>query len=1253
MTRTSIWDLREMRSAASPRKQSAQPPPIGSPRLARPSQGGNRRLSTIGRLAMRDRPHQAAHQAALYGHLSHLVPPPRVAESSGRLWPGRFSEACNNSAGTDAPRIAARKTETSPRSARGLGRSSSVPNGRPPPAAAARPPAMPTGIPASLAATVAQAAAIAAAAAAAAASATAASGYPPQPSSGSHAERETSSSASSCLRWTPPYEPVSYGPEGSTALEADLGAEANSRHHVPERRAHSQLSFVETVEDMLDGSIRPSRVSGRSGGERGVFTAVRAESADAAMSMQCWPEPSLQCRPAGTTPTPPPLQRPVPSPLGFDDANYNIKNALDAYNVKGATTNVESIAQDQLELYTEVAPDTSLAPGLGSIQPNGRAQVLHGWCSGPEPLAAALMQGAPAPGARQNVSRPLETLRSLLRPAQAPASGSMDPLEMEWSTLSDAGKQALKQWSLGQLGGRHCMLIVEHSVGNDTSLDVELPLASNLRGGAALNVLSGLQAEVELISHNEGGWLFEEVFAKPPIKVLEEAIAAALEEIGHPQLELPSDLSVEQANLALRRRAMKVQCASPKSKPSTGMGPRSSDEFTRMQVWLELFRQCAEGSKDGAQGGKPPKGERPPPPWNDAGVLRDIGKTEVDLEAESEKMSLDAIRVQNRNIEEYVMRLVRQRDELKSMAKFTEERDSYFILGLDGPESTEEEVKKAYRALARKEHPDKAGIGNKRRFQAIQHAYTSILRQRNEGGSLDVAKSPDKEQTPSGKAGAAIVPIREALDHSRRAKEAADRVGVCAHQAIKSNEDCAELQTAPKRRAIRALRDLTTRSIAELRSAANHLRTLGEGVCGVAACTEAVLNDLALGADKTVAGSGLRDRAIIVDDAGRSSLTSAELLDKISEATEATLRKVEKADAAPGSDAGPALARAGRDEAANLLRLGVRLLSESLTRTAAVARRSADEAIGAAVKGHELARGLVAVDLEMRKDREKTAAKNRTFDDEDDVIAAEDAARERGASDAAGEAPKSGSAEDAAAGKTPRANALDSNGGGASPRDQLKSAARRVKERHVALRVKNIRFLTSLNEEALRLQSRLRNLLERSEGALLPDVSVHQKKQVFDLVAQLLDFPLTELRRIMASPNVVGTPPCKVLEKVLSFALALEHSKEVAMPAESRTQALKLAALIDSDLLSQIIAGPFHARLVSIVGKRGGRNENAPVHGRLKVRSVSLDARGASSEMNVKAWTEAANACCQRIVGHIQALNNLPKAGDDAAAPLA
>merc|ERR1719440_2439227 len=107
------------------------------------------------------------------------------------------------------------------------------------------------------------------------------------------------------------------------------------------------------------------------------------------------------------------------------------------------------------------------------------------------------------------------------------------------------------------------------------------------------------------------------------------------------------------------------------------------------------------------------------------------------------------------------------------------------------------------------------------------------------------------------------------------------------------------------------MRDLTVRSIGELRNAADHLRTLGDCVCGIANCVDLAINEQKEIADKTVGGAGLRDRAVIVDDAGRSSLTSAELLEKISEATEATLRKVEKADAGPGGPQDAGLARAG------------------------------------------------------------------------------------------------------------------------------------------------------------------------------------------------------------------------------------------------------------------------------------------------------------------------------------------------------
>jgi len=623
-------------------------------------------------------------------------------------------------------------------------------------------------------------------------------------------------------------------------------------------------------------------------------------------------------------------------------------------------------------------------------------------------------------------------------------------------------------------------------------------------------------------------------------------------------------------------------------------------------------------------------------------VLRDLGKSELDLEVESEKMSLDGIRAQNRHIEEYVMRLVRQRDELKNMMKMAEERDSYFILGLEGPEATEAAVKKAYRDLARKEHPDKAGIGNKRRFQAIQQAYTSIIRQKSNGGALGKASGEEgsEKNAAGGKSDPVSASVMEALEQAQQAQAAADRVAKCAHQAIRSNEDCAELQCAPKRKALRAMRDLTKRSIEELRGASEHLRSLGGSACSIARCAELAFCDQKDAADKTVAGVGLRDRAVIVDDAGRSSLTSAELLEKISEATEATLRKVEKADSA-GSAGG-----AGNNEAANLLRLGVRLLSESLTRTAAVARRSADEALTAAIKAHELGRGLAAVDVEARKEREKAAEKKNSFDGEDEVIVQEDLEKPADESGASPEGVGIDAAAAAAAAKTPRGQ--DAAAGPTSPRDQLKSAAKRVKERHVSLRVKNLQFLATLNEESLKLQTRLRKVLERSEGALLPEVSIVQKKQVFDLVAQLLKFALAEFTRLVASPNMVATPPAKVLERVLSFAIALEHSKEVAMPAESKTQALKLAALLDADLLCQIISGPFCSRLLAIALRKSGPPQASAItqHGRLKVRSMSSDINGKAAQ----AWTDAIASCSARIVNSVKALNT---SCGDRDAPLA
>jgi len=929
---------------------------------------------------------------------------------------------------------------------------------------------------------------------------------------------------------------------------------------------------------------------------------------------------------------------------------------------------------DELVLYAQPEAEADAKPGLGAVQPRGRAQVMQQWVRPELSQADGLGRGR---ASTSNVSaRPL--LRSSAQQAAAAAPDGACAMEMEWSSLSDSAKQAMKLWVSGQLGGRHCMLVLEQGAGTSDAMllpsSTTEPTMSDLKSGAALNVLSGLFAEVGLLSSQGSSWLFETVFSKPAQQVLEEALLAALTEIGDPRLEKTTDLSLEQANLALRRMAMKVQFKTCNAKAQekageskTPGGPRSGDEFTKIQVWTELIRLHSEGwprpggnegnssqpHKDKTVSGRVPA-ERGG--FGDGGVLKELNKQEVELEAESQQMSLEALRAQNRLIEEYVMRLVRQRDELKLVTKLAEERDSYFILGLSGPDSTDDEVKKAYRNLARKEHPDKAGTGNKRRFQAIQQAYNSIMKQRNGDGSANVATEDDKAKEKAEEAEETSNPVlEESARYAMQACNSADNVAVCAHHALRSWEEGAEGQSGAKRRAFRSLRDLTRQSASELRGAAQQLRTLGHAINALVKCSEAFLTENQEMANNSSSGMGLRDRCAIVEDSGRSCTSSAELLERISEATEATLKKVEKAspDAPPGEGGVPPRASSRNDEAANLLRLGVRLLTESLARTAAVARRSADEAINGASKALELHRGLLMLDAEVSKENQRAAAKRNTFDEDDSPVAAPDVDRsESRKGERAGDSKKD-SKKDGGPQRTPRSRP-ETPMASQSPRDQLKSAARRVKDRHVNLRVKNLRFMASLNEEALRVQARLWSLLERSEGALLPEVSVGQKGVIFDLVTQLMDFALHETGRLASN---LSAPPVKVLDRSLSFALALEHGKEIAMPVDSRTQALKLASLIDTDLLCEVVGGPFRRRLVAIGAKKRGPESFSSGGGYMQAgysRARGTTGLGVGSAAAVKAWEEAASACCERISRSIrQAVAGSQAATEEEGAPAA
>ncbi|CAE7804920.1 KGD1 [Symbiodinium sp. CCMP2592] len=879
---------------ASPRKSIVPPPPIGSPRLARGSiatkDAGGARLSAIGRMALRDKPSQQQHSAALYG--------------GGRLWPRYAEQVC------ERPPLAPRKEgsrtlEASPcsrpQSARGIPgattRSTSAPRC---PAAGQRGASLPREGPATH----------------------------PGPSDRGPPQRAASSldcSAYDVRAGIPPMQGRAaiarniLGPGGATALQEDLGYKRTEIHVPP---GHS---LAQTVENLLQGLAQAS--------------------------------------PDG-------LHR-KPSVQGSLQRDYSVPTMV-----------------DEVVLYSEPEDDDA-RPGLGSVQPRGRAEVMQQWLR-PDSIQAVRCRGERRAEERRSEA-PRQKPLALRGAAQAPEAAA----ELDWGSLSDNSRQAIKQWVTGQLGGRHCMLVLEQGCAETLLLPSasEMLATSDLRGGAVLNVLSGLFAEGGLLNPSSGSGLFQAVFSKHPLQVLEEALEQCLLEISDPRVERVADLSPDQVNLALKQMSMKAQFASCTAPGADAAAlSASSDECTKVQVWTELARLHVEGWPSPAHAGPVPapatSKERPAVPgpkpnsekvFGDGGVLKELGKEEVELEAESQQMSLETLRAQNRLIEEYVMRLVRQRDELKQVTKMAEERDSYHILGLHGPSCSEDEVKKAYRNLARKEHPDKAGIGNKRRFQAIQQAYSSILKQRQLGGAATVAA--EEENPPPEEVFGPSAILDESYRYAQEARASAECVARCGHRALRSWDEGAEGHG--KRRVLRSLRDLTRQSASELRGAASQLRALSHASAALAKCAEALLGDCADLGETLNSAMALRDRCAMAEDAGRACGGSAELLDRISDATEATLRKVEKAS--PESSQGEARGRS--EEATNLLRLGARLLAESLARTAAVGRRTADEAISAALKALDLHRGMIMLDIEARKERERLSRHQR-FDDDDGPVAA-------------------------------------------------------------------------------------------------------------------------------------------------------------------------------------------------------------------------------------------------------------------------
>lgn len=816
---------------------------------------------------------------------------------------------------------------------------------------------------------------------------------------------------------------------------------------------------------------------------------------------------------------------------------------------------------------------------LGSVQTGENSDALRQWYSRWQQQSQ-----------QRNVAK-TSTVSAF--PLKATRVKGLDAPKQEWCRLSPKSKRAIQQWVTGEIGGRHCLMLLEHDAAIDffiSPLDHKEMSASDVGSGGALCALSGLPLEAE--GSREGGWLYREVFAKSPAAVLEDALQAALHDSdGKSQ-------SADQANLALRRMAIKAQAAGMHSLLAGNKEadvPRCSDEYMRIQVWLEVVRYNAAEQLKGPTATPPnakPKA-RPKRPseiltlWDDRQFLRDLEKQDSDIEAAATQMSFEQICKQNQSMETYMMRVVRQRDYLKHMMSLADECASYLVLGLDGPGATAEEIKKAYRALALKEHPDKAGIENKERFQEIQEAYAAVLK-RNKSSNPTSGNLQQSLDFPIN------CFTKDAALSAEQVKDAADEIAALASRTGSLCLRAVEARGQQKRAALRELMDITKQGALRLRDCGVNMRLLRTGSCHVASCAMQALDEYGSWAASIMSGVGLEERGELVKAAGLSCGITADHLEEMATNDENMVSMLENPTCSIDQTS------------------AIRVLSESTSRTATVVRCAADKAICVANGALELGCSLAMLDQERRKEKAKDAKAKAEASAKEakDPTEAKDPS---GGYTGGGGGPASPTSEHPSPMPRPQMRKEDpeESEGDADPKLEEEGKPKQAK-----LLVRNLRWLESLNSEVLELQTKLRAAIH-SDSGMLRGIAPEHKGGVFDLVGQILHAAIAETN-VLAKDEALTSK--QVLERSLAFALALEHTQQVAVPAEVKTQVMKHAALLDVDLLCQIIEGPFQKRLLT-VGTR---------------RATVASARPRSLAPGEQSWATLVQLICTRIASSLR-----------------
>eukprot|EP00397_Hematodinium_sp_SG-2012_P010739 GEMP01010863.1.p1 GENE.GEMP01010863.1~~GEMP01010863.1.p1 ORF type:complete len:1067 (+),score=281.88 GEMP01010863.1:22-3201(+) len=299
--------------------------------------------------------------------------------------------------------------------------------------------------------------------------------------------------------------------------------------------------------------------------------------------------------------------------------------------------------------------------------------------------------------------------------------------------FSAEAEKVVTRWLTGQMSGR--MAWVQFCLAVEL-VDCEYSLLASLIGAPAAALPQG---------SSPSNSLYRDVFCHSPQQVREEAWIHLMEEGGNG--------SPDEIQLTLKRITMRAK-------------GRCKEEYCRAQIWRLLLEERV--SNDGSASDCPVT-------LTDKQVLL----SGDELVQSVRNQDLNDIRQDNDDLEMYLALILSSKKQLSNILKDLERSNHFAVLGVS-PESSDEEVKRAFIKLARNHHPDKGGDADT--FTDIHQAYQSIIAQRE--GQQQPA--PDSPVQPSDTTKKSFANIKSMAREAQKTAESCSKIAVVGLQATQS-----------------------------------------------------------------------------------------------------------------------------------------------------------------------------------------------------------------------------------------------------------------------------------------------------------------------------------------------------------------------------------------------------------------------------------------------------------------------------------